>query len=149
MAMAVLPLMGVSFDVRAGEQVAIVGESGAGKSTILSLIAGFLEPSAGAVLIDGRPLASLDLEDVRRHIAFLPQRAFLFDATIAENVAMNRPGDVAAALKAAQCRRVRRPSSQWRGKPPRRSRGRSFRRRSAAADAGSGFARTGATRIDG
>ena len=97
-----LALDGVSFEVRAGEQVAIVGESGAGKSTILSLIAGFLEPLAGTVLIDGQPLASLDLDDIRRHIAFLPQRAFLFDATIAENVAMGRPGDVAAALRAAR-----------------------------------------------
>jgi ATP-binding cassette subfamily C protein CydD len=97
-----LALDHVSFEVRAGEQVAIVGESGAGKSTVLSLIAGFLEPSDGRILIDGRPLASLDLDDVRRHIAFLPQRAFLFDATIAENVAMGRTGDVAAALKAAR-----------------------------------------------
>lgn len=97
-----LALDGVSFDIRAGEQVAIVGESGAGKSTILSLIAGFLEPTAGTILIDGRPLASLDLDDLRRQIAFLPQRAFLFDTTIAENVAMERAGDVAAALRAAR-----------------------------------------------
>ncbi|MCM5554840.1 thiol reductant ABC exporter subunit CydD [Pleomorphomonas sp. NRK KF1] len=96
-----LALDGVSFEVRAGEQIAIVGESGAGKSTILSLIAGFLEPEAGTILIDGRPLASLDIADVRRHIAFLPQRAFLFDASVAENVAMGRSGDVAAALRAA------------------------------------------------
>ncbi len=97
-----LALDHVSFEVRAGEQVAIVGESGAGKSTVLSLIAGFLEPSDGKILINGQPLASLDLDDVRRHIAFLPQRAFLFDATIAENVAMGRAGDVVAALKAAR-----------------------------------------------
>jgi len=97
-----LALDGVSFEVRPGEQVAIVGESGAGKSTILSLIAGFLEPVAGTIFIDGRPLASLDLADVRRHIAFLPQRAFLFDASISENVAMGRSGDVGAALRAAR-----------------------------------------------
>lgn len=97
-----LALDGVSFEIRPGEQVAIVGESGAGKSTILSLLAGFLEPSAGSILIDGHPLVSLDLDDVRRHIAFLPQRAFLFDATIAENVAMGRRGDLMAALKAAR-----------------------------------------------
>lgn len=97
-----LALDGISFEIRPGEQVAIVGESGAGKSTILSLIAGFLEPVAGTIFVDGRPLASLDLADVRRHIAFLPQRAFLFDASIAENVAMGRSGDVAAALRAAR-----------------------------------------------
>jgi ATP-binding cassette subfamily C protein CydD len=97
-----LALDDVSFEVRPGEHVAIVGESGAGKSTLLSLIAGFLEPSSGAILIDGRPLAGLDLDDVRRHIALLPQRAALFDATVAENIAMERPGDVGAALKAAR-----------------------------------------------
>lgn len=97
-----LALDGVSFEIRAGEHVAIVGESGAGKSTILSLIGGFLEPSAGSILLDDRPLGSLDLDDVRRHIAFLPQRAFLFDASIAENVAMGRSGNVEAALKAAR-----------------------------------------------
>ena len=97
-----LALDGVSFEIRPGEQVAIVGESGAGKSTILSLIAGFLEPVAGTIFIDGRPLASLDLADVRRHIAFLPQRAFLFDASISENVAMGRSGDVGVALRAAR-----------------------------------------------
>lgn len=97
-----LALDGVSFEILAGEQVAIVGESGAGKSTVLSLISGFLEPSAGTILLDGQPLASLDLDDVRRRIAFLPQRAFLFDDTISENVAMGRSGDVAAALKAAR-----------------------------------------------
>lgn len=97
-----LALDGISFEIHPGEQVAIVGESGAGKSTILSLIAGLLEPSAGSILIDGQSLASLDLDDIRHHIAFLPQRAFLFDATITENVAMGRPGDVMAALKAAR-----------------------------------------------
>lgn len=97
-----LALDGVSFEIRAGEHVAIVGESGAGKSTILSLIGGFLEPSAGSIQLDDRPLGSLDLDDVRRHIAFLPQRAFLFDASIAENVAMGRSGNVEAALKAAR-----------------------------------------------
>jgi len=97
-----LALQDINFEIRAGEHVAIVGESGAGKSTILSLIGGFLEPSSGSILIDGRPPSTLDLEDVRRHVTFLPQRAFLFDASVGENVAMGRAGDLAAALRAAR-----------------------------------------------
>lgn len=97
-----LALDDISFDIRPGEHVAIVGESGAGKSTLLALLSGFLEPTSGRILLDGRPMSDLALDDIRKATAFLPQRAVLFDATVAENVAMGRDGDVAAALTAAR-----------------------------------------------
>ena len=91
----------VDLEIRAGERVAIVGPSGAGKSTLLALLLGFLAPTSGRILVDGVPLAELDLADWRRRIAYLPQRAHVFDADIADNVAMGRPGDIDAALEAA------------------------------------------------
>lgn len=97
-----LALDDISFDIQPGEHIAIVGESGAGKSTLLALLSGFLEPTAGRILLDGRPMADLALDDIRQATAFLPQRAVLFDATVAENVAMGRSGDVAVALAAAR-----------------------------------------------
>jgi ATP-binding cassette subfamily C protein CydD len=94
-------LQDLDLEIRAGERVAIVGPSGAGKSTLLALLLGFLAPTSGRILIDGVPLAELDLADWRRRIAYLPQRAHVFDADIADNVAMGRPGDMDAALEAA------------------------------------------------
>jgi ATP-binding cassette subfamily C protein CydD len=95
----------LDLEIRAGERVAIVGPSGAGKSTLLALLAGFLAPTSGRILIDGVPLAECDLADWRRRIAYLPQRAHMFDADIAENVALGRPGEgqdpIGAALTAA------------------------------------------------
>ncbi len=91
----------LDLEIRAGERVAIVGPSGAGKSTLLALLLGFLAPTSGRILVDGVPLAELDLADWRRRIAYLPQRAHVFDADIADNVAMGRPGDIDAALEAA------------------------------------------------
>ena len=103
-------LQDLDLEIRAGERVAIVGPSGAGKSTLLALLTGFLAPTSGRILIDGVPLAECDLADWRRRIAYLPQRAHVFDADIAENVALGRPGDgpdpVGAALAAAGLDRV-------------------------------------------
>ena len=81
----------VSFEVRAGETVALVGPSGAGKSSILNLVLGFVRPTSGRVLVNGVPLAELDIADVRRRIAYVPQRPRLFAGTLAVNIA---PGDV-------------------------------------------------------
>lgn len=85
-------LDGVSFTIAAGETVALVGPSGAGKSSILNLVLGFVRPTSGRVLINGVPLAQLHLADVRRHIAYVPQRPRLFAGTLAANIA---PGEVA------------------------------------------------------
>ena len=79
-----------SLDVRAGETIALVGRSGAGKSTICNLVARFYDPCSGRVLVDGRDLESLDVEAYRRHIGVVEQDVFLFDGTIAENIRYGR-----------------------------------------------------------
>jgi ATP-binding cassette subfamily C protein CydD len=95
-------LDGLSFSVAAGEHVAIVGPSGAGKSTLFALLAGHIEPTSGRILVGGVPLAELDARAFLDRLALMPQRAAFFDDSIAGNVAMGRPGDVAAALRAAR-----------------------------------------------
>lgn len=101
-----LALDNISFELGAGEHLAVIGESGAGKSTLLSLLMGFIEPTAGTILIDGRPLADYDIDSWRRAVAYLPQRPYLFDASVAENVSMGRTGDVDAALAVARADKV-------------------------------------------
>jgi len=78
-----------SIDLRIaeGETVAIVGHTGAGKSTLVSLIPRLMDPTSGTVTLDGTDLRHLDPAAVRRHIGFVPQETFLFSATIAENIA--------------------------------------------------------------
>ena len=95
-------LADVSFTIAPGEHVALVGPSGAGKSTLLALIAGFIEPSAGRILVGDQPLAALDRRAFLDQLTLVPQRAAFFDDTIAANVAMGRSGDLAAALVAAR-----------------------------------------------
>nr|WP_244670360.1 thiol reductant ABC exporter subunit CydD [Rhodoplanes elegans] len=84
-------LDGVTLDVAAGETIAIVGASGAGKSSLLALLMGFVRPSSGRVLIDGRDLDDLDLAGFRRRIAYIPQRPRLFTGTVAANIALGDP----------------------------------------------------------
>ncbi|MDX2116449.1 MAG: ABC transporter ATP-binding protein [Planctomycetota bacterium] len=84
-------LHGVSFRVRAGETVAIVGPTGSGKTTLLSLIARFYDPQAGRVLIDGRDVRTIRVADLRRAIGMVFQEPFLFSNTVAANVAFGRP----------------------------------------------------------
>jgi ATP-binding cassette subfamily B multidrug efflux pump len=80
-------LKGVDFDIPAGETIAIVGHTGSGKSTLVSLIPRLIDPTRGAVYLDGVNLRDLDPEWLRRHIGFVPQETFLFSATLAENIA--------------------------------------------------------------
>ncbi|QJS11102.1 thiol reductant ABC exporter subunit CydD [Streptomyces argyrophyllae] len=82
---------GVSFTVEPGETVALVGPSGVGKSTLLSVVLGFVRPTAGRVRIGGADLAGLDLEEWRSRVAWVPQRPHLYAGTIAENVRLPRP----------------------------------------------------------
>jgi subfamily B ATP-binding cassette protein MsbA len=80
-------LRGVSLTVRAGSTVALVGQSGSGKSTIASLLPRFYEPDAGAVLLDGRDVREYKLRDLRRQLSLVSQDVVLFDDSIAGNIA--------------------------------------------------------------
>jgi ATP-binding cassette subfamily B protein len=95
----------LTLDVRAGETIALVGPSGSGKSTVLNLVIGFLAPSSGRILLDGRDMAGLDLRQFRRHLAVVPQESIVFEGTVRANVTYGQ-GDmddeaVRAALRAA------------------------------------------------
>jgi ATP-binding cassette subfamily B protein len=84
-------LAGVDVDIEAGERVALVGETGAGKSTIVKLVARFYDPTAGTVLVDGTDLRDFDLGAYRRQLGVVPQEAFLFTGTVRDNIAYGRP----------------------------------------------------------
>lgn len=90
-----------SFEVAAGETVALVGPSGAGKSTLLNTLLGFVRPTSGTVRVQGTDLASLDLDAWHARIAWVPQRPHLFAGTIAENVRLARPDADDAAVRRA------------------------------------------------
>ncbi len=75
-----------AFPSGSGERVAIVGSSGAGKSTIFSLILRFYDPQSGRVLIDGVPAREADLKALRRHISYVPQEPAVFASSIADNI---------------------------------------------------------------
>lgn len=91
----------ISLDVQRGETVAIVGPTGAGKSTMAGLAPRFFDPWSGRVLLDGRDLRSLRLADLRRNVSVVLQEAFLFPRTVAENIAYGRPGASRAEIEAA------------------------------------------------
>jgi ATP-binding cassette subfamily B protein len=95
----------VSFSIRAGSTCAIVGPSGVGKSTVADLILRLYDPQFGAVKLDGRDLRDLRLDDLRRAVALVDQSPFLFNASIAENIAYAHPGathdEVLAVARAA------------------------------------------------
>ncbi|MEU9343436.1 ABC transporter ATP-binding protein [Streptomyces sp. NPDC048278] len=76
-----------SLDVVPGETVALVGASGAGKSTVLNLVIGFIRPTSGRLLLDGADMSGLDLRTYRRFVSVVPQESILFDGTVRENVA--------------------------------------------------------------
>ena len=84
-------LRDVSFHARAGSTTALVGSSGSGKSTLIGLVLAFHRPEQGRVLVDGRDLASVPLADYRTQLGVVLQDNFLFDGTVAENIAFARP----------------------------------------------------------
>jgi ABC-type multidrug transport system fused ATPase/permease subunit len=95
----------VSLRIEPGEVMALVGESGGGKSTLMNLAIGLLQPDSGRILLDGIPLAEMDLPAIRRRIAVVPQQTILFSGSLRENVTcgLNRVRDEAIleALHAA------------------------------------------------
>jgi len=83
-------LSGVDLEIAPGETVALVGETGAGKSTLVKLVARFYDATGGQVLIDGTPVTQLDLTAYRQQLGYVPQEAFLFSGTIRDNIAYGR-----------------------------------------------------------
>lgn len=81
----------LSFTVRPGHFVAFVGATGVGKSTILSLLAGFYKPDRGQIRLDGLDISEYDIKDLRRNLGIVQQDVFLFKGTILSNISMNRP----------------------------------------------------------
>lgn len=79
-------LKGFSMQVKAGETIAIVGESGSGKSTILSLVIGFMLPTEGKLLVDGKDITGLDLRTYRQFLSVVPQMPVLFTGTLRDNI---------------------------------------------------------------
>jgi ABC-type multidrug transport system fused ATPase/permease subunit len=84
-------LKGISFAVEQGEKVALVGHSGAGKSTIIQLLLQFYSPNKGQILIDGNDTATISLSTIRGNIGIVPQEVLLFGGTIAENIRYGKP----------------------------------------------------------
>lgn len=91
----------IDLDIAAGETVALVGTTGAGKSTLAKLVTRFYDPQRGAILIDGKPLAHYRQRPLRRQMGIVPQEGFLFSGTIAENISFGRPDAMIEEIEAA------------------------------------------------
>jgi ATP-binding cassette subfamily B protein/subfamily B ATP-binding cassette protein MsbA len=100
-------LKGVSLHAHPGEMIALVGPTGAGKSTLVNLLSAFYEFGQGTITIDGQSVAATSLDSLRRHIAVVSQEPFLFNGTIRENILYGRldaTGDeIISAAQAANC----------------------------------------------
>ncbi|MDX6494901.1 MAG: ATP-binding cassette, subfamily bacterial, partial [Gaiellales bacterium] len=96
-------LHGISFTAAAGHTVALVGHTGAGKSTIVKLLARFYDPTGGRILMDGHDLRDVTMESLRSQLGIVPQEGFLFAGTVRDNIAFGRPDasmeDVIAAAR--------------------------------------------------
>jgi subfamily B ATP-binding cassette protein MsbA len=91
----------ISFKAAAGETIALVGSSGSGKSTIAGLVATFINPDSGRILLDGQELSAITLESYRKHLGVVLQDEFLFEGTIRENILYARPQASEKELHAA------------------------------------------------
>jgi ATP-binding cassette subfamily B protein len=94
-------LAGVDLRIPAGQTVAFVGETGAGKSTLVKLVARFYDPTRGRVTADGQDLRTLDLTSYRHRLGVVPQEAYLFPGTVRDAIAYGRPGATDAEVEAA------------------------------------------------
>lgn len=84
---------GLSLTVKAGDTIGIVGGTGAGKTTLIDLLLGLLQQESGAILVDGKPIASGNVRSWQRAIGYVPQTIFLADSTLAANIAYGQPAD--------------------------------------------------------
>lgn len=98
-------LADITFSAAPGKMVALVGPSGSGKSSLVNLVIGFLRPTAGKIMLDGKDMQTLDLRTMRKHLSVVPQESVLFDGTIFENIAYGlsdvQSSDVEQALRDA------------------------------------------------
>ncbi|MGW3786832.1 thiol reductant ABC exporter subunit CydD [Micromonospora chokoriensis] len=94
-------LRDVTLTIRAGERIAVIGPSGAGKSTLLGLLLGFVTPTSGRITVGGVDLATADPDAWRRQLAWVPQRAHLFAASLADNIRLGAPDTPPDALATA------------------------------------------------
>jgi ATP-binding cassette subfamily B protein len=94
-------LSAVSFTIRAGTFCAILGPSGVGKSTVADLVVRLLDPDSGTISLDNHDLRDLRIKDLRDHIGLVDQSPYLFNATIAENIAYAKPDASRAEIEAA------------------------------------------------
>jgi len=101
-------LSDVSFHVRPGQTIALVGKTGAGKSTLINLLTRFYEFEEGEILIDGQSIQDLNIRELRQNIGMVTQESFLFNGTIRENLQMGKPGasdeELLEAAEAANAR---------------------------------------------
>jgi putative ABC transport system ATP-binding protein len=92
----------LTLTIDAGTRVAVVGETGSGKSTFSKLLTRIHDPVSGRVLVGGQPLSNLDTDDLRHRVSYVPQEGFLFDASVADNIRYGKPNatdaDVCAAI---------------------------------------------------
>jgi len=83
-------LQNISFDIKAGEKVGIIGQTGAGKSTIQKLLCGLLEPTKGKIFLDGSDISTIHPVELRQNIALMPQEPYLFSGTLKENLELSQ-----------------------------------------------------------
>ncbi len=84
-------LRGVNLSIKSGQKIALVGTSGAGKSTIMQLVLRFHQATEGSILVDGKPMQDYDISDYRQNLALVPQEVLLFGGTIRENILYGKP----------------------------------------------------------
>ena len=94
-------LQEVSFEIQAGDRVALVGPSGSGKSTIMALLLRFIEPTGGQIQVDGQPLQTIDPVDWRRLVGWVPQQTYVFNDTLEANLRLASPAASSEELQAA------------------------------------------------
>ncbi|MEX2322769.1 MAG: ABC transporter ATP-binding protein [Acidimicrobiia bacterium] len=94
-------LMGIDAHISSGLRVAVVGETGSGKTTFAKLVVRLLDPTEGRVLVGGVPVDTVPFRDLRRRVAFVPQEGFLFEGTVADNVRYGRPEMTDPEVRAA------------------------------------------------